>query len=77
MFVFLFHFFKLNEFYYIYSCTNIIITQLKKFPSQTPSSSIPTQSVSFVYYKFFQVYESVSVLQRSLLYPFLDSTYKR
>ena len=43
---------------------------LQDFHPKTPSASLHPQTVSFGNHKFFKVYESVSVLQRSSLCPF-------
>ena len=66
---FLSFFVKLNEFYYIYSCTTIITTQLFNISTPDPPHrpSLPWQPVAFGHRKFFEVCESISVLQRSSL----------
>ena len=64
-------FLLLNEFYYIYSCTTILTTQLYSISIQNTQCIPPTlQPVSFGNQKFFKICELVSVLQRSSLCPF-------
>ena len=65
MFLLFYLFFKLNKFYFIYSCTTTITTQFYiSIPNPQPIP--PLQLVSFGNHKFFKVCESVSVLQSSL-----------
>ena len=66
----LLNFFRLlNEFYYIYSCTMIMKTQFYSISISTLSAYPQHQFASFGSHKFFEVCESVSILQRSSLYP--------
>ena len=70
---FFFYFFflkKFIDFYCIYSCTMIIITQSYSISILKPQVICPTPlPVSFGNSKFFKVCEMVSVLERSSLYP--------
>ena len=71
IYIYLFPFLKLlNEFYHIYSCTMVMTAQFYSISIPNPQFILHPQPVLFRNHKFFEVCESISVMQRSSLCPF-------